>query len=74
MPKEKPEKAPERGKWVKRSTYQAVCEENKRLTEDIYALVMNRGESGHIYDRWKKKFETAAEFNELLRQLLNIHK
>lgn len=71
MPKE--EKAPELGKWVKRSTYQVVCEENKKLKADIYALVM-RDDNFDAFARWHKKFTDNAEFAAMMRQLLNIHK
>lgn len=75
MPKEKQEKAPELGKWVKRSTYQAVCEENKKLKADIYVLVMLDPEDEeslsmwcYVDGKWKEKFTKDAEFERMMHE------
>lgn len=75
MDKEKPEKTPELGKWVKRSTYQAVCEENKKLKADIYVLVMldidNDDSLSLWFDvdhKWTEKFTKDAEFARMMHE------
>jgi len=71
----KEEKAPELGKWVKRGTYQKVCEENKKLKADIYSLVMLDLRNKESLDRWNKtdskwrdKFQKDEELSRMLHE------
>lgn len=56
---------------VKRSVYQKVCEENKRLIKDIRLLVKD----GYLPDpekilctaKWRTKFQKEKELHDMLR-------
>lgn len=58
----------ERGKWITRSVYQKVCEENKRLKADIYTMVMMpvTGQSILVKGKWKDHFEQEKELANIL--------
>lgn len=57
-----------KGKCVSRSVYQKVCEENRRLRQDLYTLVMRpvTGESILVRGRWKDQFEKEKELAKVL--------
>ena len=74
MSKSKNNSGLQTGTYVTRSTYQKVCEENKRLKADIYALVMANFEDEvsevlgiEVMDRWRDKFEKDKEFEKLMK-------
>ena len=50
---------------VSRSTFQKVCEENKRLKADIWGLIHHMQP---IRDKWEKTFREEREFNALLKE------
>lgn len=59
---------------VKRSTYQKVVEENKRLVADIRVLVKDHNpEPPSIHEfaktviKWRDKFHEEREFNRLIK-------
>jgi hypothetical protein len=62
----------EKGKYVTRSAFQKVCEENKRLIKDIEVLVdMNPNpEKLKVALKWTEYFQKDKEFNEMLRTIL----
>lgn len=62
------EKTP-KGKFVTRSVYQKVCEENKRLLADIRAMVVadNPDVSLATIYKWQKKFYEESKLNQELR-------
>ncbi len=59
----------EQGKYVSRSVYQKVCEENKKLKSDIWTLVMKAvtWDSVAVRMKWEKKFKEDKELSEMLR-------
>lgn len=65
-----------RGTYVKRSTYQKVCEENKKLIADLKTICCS-GDAVTSVDtelKWRKHFEEEEKFNSLLREVLLTHK
>lgn len=62
---------PEKGTFVKRSTYQKVVEENKRLLIDIKILTEEQydltGERILLKMKWQKKFKEERELNALIK-------
>ena len=61
------------GTYVKRSTYQKVCEENKKLKADIYMLVgMPLKLAGQeVFNKWKEHFKKDREFKRIMKELAN---
>jgi hypothetical protein len=60
-----------KGKYVSRSTYQKVAEENKKLKQDILAL-LDEGHPDHleVWGRWISHFNAKAEQNALMDLVL----
>lgn len=59
---------------VKRSTYQKVVEENKRLLKDIKTLVY--GDIPQIIflkDKYRKKFQAEKDFNQLMKDVSQLY-
>jgi uncharacterized protein involved in tolerance to divalent cations len=58
---------------VSRSVYQKVCEENKRLKEDIRILVRGKIACDQLYEntfyKWHKKFREENKFHKLLKEV-----
>jgi predicted aconitase len=56
-----------KGTYVSRSEYQRVCEENKRLREDLKIICTgNPMESIALEMKWVAHFEKENKFNETL--------
>lgn len=56
---------------VSRSTYQKVCEENKRLKADIKILVESYGDAPAYIEtllRWRKVFREQKQFNVFMKE------
>ena len=64
----------ERGKYVSRSVYQKVVEENRKLLKDIRALVDNSLtiESINVRRKWCDKFQKDREFVNLISESLGM--
>ena len=60
-----------RGTYVSRSTYQKVCEENKRLLADIKILTAEGVNPDAILlkMKWQKKFLGDKQFHEALTRV-----
>lgn len=62
----------EKGKYVKRSTYQKLAEENKKLLIDIGILTDEKyslsAEKLHVVVKWRNKFAKDKEFNRMLTE------
>ncbi len=60
-----------RGTYVKRSTYQKVVEENRRLLTDIRVLTIEGVSPERILliQKWRKKFAEDRRFNAILKQM-----
>jgi len=64
----------ENGKYVSRSVYQKLKEENKRLLEDIKILSMpattqySLMKKNKVKDKWQNKFEHDTEIAYVLKQ------
>lgn len=60
----------EKGKYVSRSEFQKVCEENKRLVNEIRILVDENPsiEKVKITLKWHTKFNEGREFAEFLKE------
>lgn len=58
---------------VSRSVYQKVCEENKRLKEDIKILVCtcisnyDRQKHADTVNKWRKRFRDDEELRQILK-------
>jgi hypothetical protein len=76
MPSQKSPQKSERGKYVLRSTYQKVVEENKKLLADIGLLVSEEYPLQKIeliaywQDKFKKDRQLSATINMVLKNLL----
>ena len=55
---------------VSRSVYQKVCEENKRLKEDIHTLVSPFHDIVYlnIVEKWRRKFKEENDLHLILKQ------
>ena len=56
---------------VSRSTYQKVCEENKRLKADIKILVESYGDAPAYIEtllKWRKVFREQKQFNVFMKE------
>jgi hypothetical protein len=65
----------DKGKYVSRSTYQKVVEENKKLKQDlklITTLPMHHPARIAVHKRWSEHFTKQEQFNRDLRDIL-IH-
>jgi len=59
---------------VKRSTYQKVVEENKRLLKDIKTFIYGDIPSIiFLKSDYRKKFEDEKNFNQLMKQISKIY-
>lgn len=59
---------------VSRSTFQKVCEENKRLKRDL-KLITSDGRTPEkvlLIGKWRKHFEEQEKQNRLIRELILI--
>ena len=58
---------------VSRSVYQKVCEENKRLKEDIHTLVSPFHDIVYlnVVEKWRKKFKDENDLHLALKQAAN---
>lgn len=59
---------PKRGTYVSRSVYQKVVEENNKLKQDIYQMIMRplTFECLQARAKWQNKFEKDKELRKLL--------
>jgi hypothetical protein len=64
-----------KSKYVTRSAYQKLAEENKRLIKDIYMLTSEplEWETVLIKKKWKEKFKSDKLLTELLKQIAQEH-
>jgi hypothetical protein len=61
----------EKGKYVSRSAYQTLAEENKKLKEDIRILVNGSPEMKELVrSKWDKIFTEAMKFNYWLKEIV----
>lgn len=60
----------ERGKYVSRAVYAKLQAENKRLIKDIKLIVKQGSKSAETFQKWKKHFEAAERYNDLLSEAL----
>jgi len=63
---------------VNRSTYQKVCEENKRLIKDIEILtraeIMPSAEKILVVSKWRDKFKKDKQLSSFIKEIVdNIH-
>lgn len=59
---------------VKRSTYQKVVEENKRLINDIRTLVDGVPPAKILCSiKWKEKFKEEREFQEAMKEAARLY-
>jgi hypothetical protein len=64
-----------RGAYIRRSIYQKVVEENKKLLSDIKILVGDYGPAKlALSDKWEKKFESDQKLNDTIWEILNLVK
>jgi hypothetical protein len=60
----------EKGKYVSRSAYQKLAEENKKLKDDIRILVSGSPEMKELVrSKWEKIFTEAVKFNYWLKEI-----
>jgi hypothetical protein len=62
------------GKYVSRSTYQKVVEENKRLKQDIKDLTTRHYKDARwleVYTRWWRHFKKEHDFMDTLRAIFD---
>jgi hypothetical protein len=64
----------DKGKYVSRSTYQKVVEENKRLKADLKDLTTRHYSDGQwleVYNRWWRHFRKERNFQDTLDAIFN---
>lgn len=66
----------DKGKYVSRSVYQKVAEENKRLKADIRILTQSgvSAEKILLIKQWREKFKKDKDLNELIREMITMGK
>jgi len=69
------DKRKQRGKYVTRSVYQKVCEENKKLLHDLNVLTRDEGknlmsvEKVATIQKWRSKFQKDRLFSKALTEV-----